>query len=88
MRVRVKAAPTRIRVEVDAQTPAEQVLADWLRAWRRRGVRADGKPTYPLQGASVVRFFHAPPEAVADLERRLVGVPSGVVTRAPDQRSG
>lgn len=83
MRERVKAAPTRIRVEVDVQTPAEQVLADWLRAWRRRGVRADGKPTYLHQGASAVRIFNGPQGAVADLERRLFGVPSAVVTRAP-----
>ena len=75
----------RIRVEVEVGTPAEGVLADWLRNWRRRGVRQDGKPTYPDQGASIVRWFHAPQAAVGDLELRLAGDRSAVVTRAPEE---
>jgi hypothetical protein len=78
--------PTRIRVEVDVHTPAERVLADWLRSWRRRGVGQDGKPTHVHQGASIVRRFHAPPAAVAELELRLAGVASATLTREPDER--
>lgn len=78
------ARTTRVRIEVETGTPAERELADWLRRWRRRGVRRDGKPSYPHQGASIVLVFHAPDEAVADLERRLANFASAVVTRVPD----
>ena len=69
-----------IRVEVDADTPAQRMLADWLRSWRRRGVRAGGKTTYSNQGASIVSQFHAPPAAVTDLQSRFAGVGSATVT--------
>jgi hypothetical protein len=72
----------RIRVAVDTDSPAEAVVAAWLRSWRRRGVRADGKPDYPHQGAAKATIFHAPPEAVADLEQRLAATPSAALTRA------
>jgi hypothetical protein len=77
----VACASARIRVEVEAGAAAEGAIADWLRSWRRRGVRQDGKPAYPDQGASIVRWFHAPQAAVGDLELRLAGDRSAVVTR-------
>lgn len=73
----------RIRVECDIDSPGEAVVARWLRGWRRRGVRADGKPDYPHQGASRAAIFHAPAEAVADLGQRLADTPSASVTRLP-----
>ena len=78
---------TRIRVEVDAGSAAEAALAEWLRSWRRRGVRRDGKTLYPNQGAAKATCFHAPEAAIADLLLRLVSAPSGSVTRLPDTGS-
>lgn len=63
----------RIRVEVDAGSPAERMVAEWLRAWRRRGAQRSGKTLYPHQGALKAFEFRAPREAVEDLERRLDG---------------
>ncbi|MDC0716672.1 hypothetical protein [Nannocystis bainbridge] len=74
---------TLVRVEVETGTSAERELAEWLRRWRRRGVRRDGKPSYPHQGASMVLVFHAPEAAIADLERGFAGSSSAVVTRVP-----
>ncbi len=72
---------THVRVEVEVGSAGERVLADWLRAWRRRGVRPQGKPTYPLQGAVTATSFHAPADAIADLELRLAGDRSAVIVR-------
>lgn len=76
-------ARIRIRVEVDADSPAERVVAEWLRAWRRRDVRQSGKTLYPHQGASKVFVFTAPREAVEDLEMRLVGDRDATLVREP-----
>ena len=75
--------PIRIRVEVSADSPGEHVVAEWLRTWRRRGVRRRGKILYPHQGAFIVLDFGAPREAVEDLERRLTGARSATVVRDP-----
>ena len=74
----------RIRIEVDPASSGERVVADWLRSWRRHGVGPDSKQLYPNQGASITRYFHAPPEAVTDLELRLASVASyATFTREP-----
>jgi hypothetical protein len=62
-----------IEVEVEAGGAGERVLSEWLRAWRRRGVRAVGKALYRHQGAFVVRRFHASAPALADLRLRMQG---------------
>ena len=61
----------RFEIEIDDGVPAERVLADWLRDWRRRGARRHGKTLYVHQGASKKTTFDAPSEALVDLQRRL-----------------
>lgn len=70
-----------IEVEVDADSAGERVLAEWLRAWRRRDVRTIGKVLYRAQGAFIVRRFHAPAPAVADLRARMLGFGSEIRLR-------
>jgi len=70
-----------IEVEFDVDSAAERAVADWLRTWRRREVRSNGKARYPYQEVVKLLYFQAPAEAVADLEARLRGYPASAVRR-------
>ncbi|WAS95781.1 hypothetical protein [Nannocystis punicea] len=61
----------RVRVQVEAGSSEERAVADWLRAWRRRGVQRIGKTTYPWQGALIAQDLRGPAEAFAELRARL-----------------
>lgn len=62
-----------IEVEVDADSAAERALTEWLRTWRRRGVRPSAQRRDLHQGAVLIFSFRAPAQAAAELDARLAG---------------
>lgn len=81
----------RMRVQVIADSAAERTVAEWMRGWRRRGVRRLGKTMYPWQGAEIAMDLSGPAAAFDELRARLRGHTSAsvepLVSEAPPAES-
>ena len=72
-----------IRLDVDTDSPAEEIVATWLRRWRRHDVRRHGKIEYLLQGATKRMHFRAPRAACNDLVASLAGSTDATIAIDP-----